>query len=63
MFVFLGLFSVFVAITNADCGVSKEQDVKQFDIRIPEIILPKNLTYYVCQQFKVRYFNHVGTNP
>lgn len=63
MFVLLGLFSVCVAITNAECDVSKEPDVKQFDIRIPEIILPKNLTYYVCQQFEVRHhFNHVDTD-
>lgn len=35
------------------CAASKEPDVKHFDIRLPEIVVPEEDTHYVCQRFKV----------
>ena len=51
---------VIVGVTRSEtysgnCSSLNEPEVKSFDIRLPELEIPAIQTYYVCQQFKVRF--------
>ena len=58
---------VIVGVTRSEtysgnCSSLNEPEVKSFDIRLPELEIPAIQTYYVCQQFKVRFLLLVYIN-